>query len=233
MQLDEINEIVNELMQNKNEEDIVLETIKRFNNKEIPAKVVRLIFKEISNDEKINLLNGIYDNEHYKENMEKLPPSILVQKPEKLLSRYDVDYLSTLLSYILIEEYDKSKIPNKLKKLEKVINRCKNNQQIQFNKNYSYLIKQIHSKAINKFVTNLVERSSVGNIESLGLPKNMTFGVEIEFIKIFSDDFKKVVRTLRTYGINYLDEFHIHIDTSVIDYKDDSNRNRSIITYFT
>ena len=197
------------------EKNMIIDATKRFNNKEIPAKVLRQLCKYISNESKIDFLNNLYNKDVVKENMERLPPSVLLQDLEKTGNLLSIKLASKMLGYVLIEEYDKSTKTNQLERFKKVINRCENNQQMQFENNNAYYESTVKNKAINIFVNHIVDRNLKGEVKPLGLPKSMNFGVELEFVKIYYKDFQKLVKSLKKYNINFFDGFDIKRDISV------------------
>lgn len=198
------------------EKNMIIDITKRFNNKEIPAKVLRQLCKYISSEFKIDFLNNFYNKDVVKENMERLPPSVLLQDLEKNRSKLSIKLASKLLGYVLIEEYDKSTKTNQLERFKKVINRCENNQQMQLNYNDSYYERDVKNGAINLFVNYIVDRNLKGEVKPLGLPKSMNFGVELEFVKINYKDFQKLVKSLKKYDIDFFDGFNIKCDMSVV-----------------
>lgn len=195
---------------------MIIDATKRFNNKEIPAKVLRQLFKYISSESKIDFLNNLYNKDVIKENMERLPASVLLQDLEKTGNILTVELASNLLGYVLIEEYDKSTKTNQLERFKKVINRCENNQQMEFNDNYYYDEIEIKNRAINLFINYIVDRNLKGEVKPLGLPKSMNFGVELEFVKINYKDFQRLVTSLEIYNINLFEGFNIKRDVTVV-----------------
>ena len=233
MYWDDIHKKVDEILfkygfgtKSVDEKNMIIYATEIFNNKEIPAKVLRQVCKYISSESKVDFLNNLYSKDFIKENMERLPPSVLLQDFKKSGNTLPAELASNLLGYVLIEEYDKSTKTNQLERFKKVINRCENNQQMELNEDYYE--DSVKNRAINLFINHIVDRNLKGEVKPLGLPKSMNFGVELEFVKINYIDFQKLVSSLKKYDINFFDGFDIKSDVSLV--KGDSLSEKNIGT---
>ena len=190
-----------------------------FNNGEISAKVVRHFYSEMNISEKNAMIDKLYSKTVRKENMKRIPPSILIPESANIYTEEEAQLYGNLLKYELLYEYNKSKVENKFQKLQKVINgylgkslthlKCNNPM-------LGYGRRVFDEIAIKGFIEDLMEDSR-GNkdVSILNLPSNSTIGSEIEFIGVDPIKLKKLVTKLESYGINYFKEFLIKYDGSL------------------
>lgn len=190
--------------------------VDRFSKGEISAKAIRLLYDRLSTENKVELLRGIYAEDVIKNNMERLPPSILMPEAMYIKDADDRDLAVCLKKHQLIYEYTKSKNNNKFSKLEKVLNEFWKNggEKIYIlSRATEYYIKDttIKDTAIKEFIDDfLLEKAH--DVSPVGLPRNTTIGVELEFVGIGKNRFENLMRRIPA---DFMNGFKAKKDVSV------------------
>ncbi len=203
-----------------NNYDRVEYAVKKFNEKELSAKVIRELYKTLDTGFKMMLINLLYSKENRKENMERLPPKILM--PERILLEddNDISLYSTILKYDLIQKFENSKVQDRFTRFKKVLYKAgdiplkatTNNDLRKIISNSTLT----ESKAVKGFIDEITSGKNKKNIKPLGLPSAMTIGIELEFVGVNYKDLKKLDLYLKQkYGLSYFNDFKIKHDSSV------------------
>jgi hypothetical protein len=177
----------NELLAIENIDERISYVCKEFSEGRLPAKIFRWLYKISDEKYKLILVNNIYskDNENRSSNMQRCSPKQLLED-EILEAHYDkesytheVSLFTALQKYQLIDEFIINKDENSKYKFQKLINDPASFFRILLyrNKFPNFLFDTTYKKAMKEFFEEIS-----GDNSELGIWKNTTIGVEVEFL---------------------------------------------------
>jgi len=196
----------------------------KFSNGEISAKALRLLYNILDLDNKMILIDSIYDetnNPKALENMRRCPPDIMFQGFNKVSVGIQ-PLIRKLATYKFIYQYKISKEKSKTLRFEQAF-------AITYVPgfdflNYGYEIKRARILALKK----LVSKDQEHDTSPLNLPTNLTFGCELEFVGI---TLKKLKEVIVCSGMGHLFfDWRIKKDGSVLIEKKDKSGKVSVIS---
>ena len=214
---DKIEEQYEELCKIEDIDERIQTACERFNTENLSAKALRWLYDTLDVRQKIIMVDKLYSKEYRKNNMRRLPPKILIPNSDIVDSKDKFELYSNLIKYELINQYNLSKVQNKFQKMQKVLKNCSQNISFRVLDPSAHVADfqrkaEIDSMAINGFFEDLMESEKQEDLAPLDLPKNMTVGVEIEFMGV---EFLELQDFIWGYGIDYFDEFEIKPDLSL------------------
>ena len=188
-----------------------------FSQGKLSAKALRMLFNLDSFYQRY-IIKHIYAPEVRKENMKRLPPSVLA--PETVLCRdvVDFDTWSWMKAYYLLEKYDSSKCRTPREKILELVANGHNNEEpfmLVQRGGVSGGIIDLSEQAIEWAIEALrYERYGKYDTSPLDLPSIMTFGLELEGVGLTKEAMIEIRKQLKG-----LESFRVKTDMSVRDDK--------------
>lgn len=194
-----------ELCEIKDIKDRVRIACEKFSAGNISAKAIRLLYDKLDTQNKMTLLEGIYDekNPNTLENMRRCPPNMFLFEglSHKRREQYS---LAFIIAQEIIYKYKVCKIPENKQRYEKA---CRDVENLILAKygledNVPWLLENGKRIALEKII-----RRKEHTTSKLNLPTNMTIGVELEFTGV---DRRIVGNFMGRLGLNVVDKI-LHV----------------------